>query len=119
MNENDSSTFSYGPKSTLAIATLLIPTVLSANHGLEGLGAVVAFGVTLIAGVFCVIPTLVFLFRKKSAAWASYLLLVLNFGIGFFFFAIAEDLDEGIVVLAGGLLMVLGTLVMLKIIKTL
>jgi len=100
------------------LGVLLIPTALSANHGVEALGVVVAFFALLIGLGICLIPTLVFLFRKKPPLWASYVLLILNFGTGIFFFALAGDLDEGILLGGAGILLILGTLVLMKTIKT-
>lgn len=118
MNSQEQNTQLQRPRFLLTLTATFIPAVLSANHGLEALGMVIAFAAAFIGVVVCLIPTLVFLFRKKPATWASYVLIVLNFGIGIFFFAIADEMDEGIVVWAGSALMVLGMLVVIKSIRS-
>lgn len=116
MKKQYASIWAANARFLLTLGLLLGPTALLANHGLEAVGTVVTFA-TGIIGAVCLIPTLVFLVRKKPAPWARYVLLVLNFGLGVLFFRTAKELDEVIFISVAVTLIVAGILVAIKTIR--
>lgn len=96
---------------------LAFPQFLWANHGVEAAGAAILGFILIIGVALCIIPSLVYLIRKKSSPVLAYFVMLIDFGIAFFFLAISEGFGGGVFGVSAIFLMGLGTWTLVKLIK--